>query len=97
MARVVLEHLLDMRPRADIVATGVVTQVVYISKTLLVRGGYTTTDWTTSNPISYPTTLDAQGGGRVQAITAPVVMVSSPYILQISLAFATAARSETPQ
>ncbi len=56
------------------VATGVYTginnyggtnQVVYISKTLAIRGGYTTTDWIISNPVSYPTTLDAQNGGRV--------------------------------
>jgi uncharacterized repeat protein (TIGR01451 family) len=42
-----------------------ITQAVYISKTVTVRGGYTTTDWSASNPISYPTTLDAQGQGRV--------------------------------
>ena len=42
------------RPRADIVSTGVVTQVVYISKTVTVRGGYTTTDWSTSNPSLLP-------------------------------------------
>jgi parallel beta-helix repeat protein len=49
-----------------------VTQVVYISKTVTVRGGYTTTDWTTSEPIAYPTTLDAQGQGRVLFITGDV-------------------------
>jgi len=63
------------------VATGVytgvsaragVTQVVYITKTVTVRGGYTTTDWSTSNPISYPTTLDAQGEGRVIYITGDI-------------------------
>jgi len=30
------------RPRNDIETTGVVTQVVYISRTVTVRGGYTT-------------------------------------------------------
>ena len=64
------------------VATGVytgvqaragITQVVYISKSLTVRGGYTTTNWT-SNPISYPTTLDAEGLGRVVVITGPVTV-----------------------
>jgi parallel beta-helix repeat protein len=49
-----------------------VTQVVYISKTVTVRGGYTTTDWTTSEPIAYPTTLDAQRQGRVLFITGDV-------------------------
>ena len=63
------------------VATGVYTgvsaragviQVVYLSKTVTIRGGYTTTDWTTSNPISYPTTLDAEGEGRVLYITGDI-------------------------
>lgn len=44
-------------------------QVVYLSKTLTLRGGYTTTDWTSSNPLSYPTILDAQAGGRVLYVT----------------------------
>jgi parallel beta-helix repeat protein len=42
-----------------------VTQVVYISKTVTIRGGYTTADWTTSDPVNNLTTLDAQGQGRV--------------------------------
>ncbi|HOU12089.1 MAG TPA: choice-of-anchor Q domain-containing protein [Anaerolineae bacterium] len=45
-------------------ARGGVTQVVYISKTVTVRGGYNA-DFSACNPISYPTTLDAQGQGRV--------------------------------
>ncbi len=52
--------------------SGLITQVVYISKSLTLRGGYTTTDWTTSNPISYPTTLDAQGQGRVLVVVGAV-------------------------
>jgi len=52
--------------------SGLITQVVYISKSLTLRGGYTTTDWTTPNPISYPTTLDAQGQGRVLVIVGAV-------------------------
>jgi uncharacterized repeat protein (TIGR01451 family) len=42
-----------------------ITQVVYITKTVTIRGGYTTTNWTTSDPNTYTTTLDAQGQGRV--------------------------------
>jgi hypothetical protein len=56
----------------DVQARDGVTQVVYISKTVTVRGGYTTTDWSTSNPISYPTTLDAQEQGRVLYVTGDV-------------------------
>jgi len=41
------------------------TQVVVITKTVTIRGGYTTTNWTTPYPITQPTTLDAQGQGRV--------------------------------
>jgi fibronectin-binding autotransporter adhesin len=44
-------------------------QVVYIDKSITIRGGYTTTNWTTSDPVANPTTLDAEGGGRVLFIT----------------------------
>jgi hypothetical protein len=44
------------------------TQVVYISKTVTVRGGHTTSNWTTPDPVANPTTLDAHGLGRVLVI-----------------------------
>ena len=56
------------------VATGIYTgvnnygglaQVVYISKTVTIQGGFTTANWTTSSPEVNLTTLDAQGQGRV--------------------------------
>jgi uncharacterized repeat protein (TIGR01451 family) len=50
----------------------VITQVVYVSKTVTVRGGYTIDNWTTSDPESNPTTLDAQGQGRVLLIAGDV-------------------------
>lgn len=52
------------------------TQTVYLSRTLTLRGGYTTTNWTTPDPVANPTTLDAQGLGRVLYVTgdnAPVI------------------------
>ncbi len=49
-----------------------VTQVVYINKTVILRGGYTTTNWTTPYPLTQPTTLDAGGQGRVVYITGDV-------------------------
>ncbi|HET7090235.1 MAG TPA: right-handed parallel beta-helix repeat-containing protein, partial [Anaerolineae bacterium] len=49
-----------------------VTQVVYISATITIQGGYTTTNWTTPYPITQPTTLDAQGQGGVMYITGNV-------------------------
>jgi len=49
-----------------------VTQTVYISKSLTLRGGYTTTNWTTSDPEANPTTLDAEGQGRVLYITGDI-------------------------
>ncbi len=49
-----------------------VTQVVYISKTVHIQGGYTTTNWLTSNFALYPTVLDAQGQGRVLYITGDI-------------------------
>ena len=56
-----------VRPRNDITTTGVVTQVVYVSKTVTIRGGYTTTNGFADppDPEANPTTLDAQGQGRV--------------------------------
>jgi hypothetical protein len=63
------------------VATGVytdihmregITQVVYISNSVTLRGGYTTTNWTISDPEAYPTTLDAQRQGRVLYITGEI-------------------------
>ncbi len=60
------------RPRNDFWAIGVVTQVVYISQTVTLRGGYTPTNWTTPYPFTQPTTLDAQGEGRVFYITGDI-------------------------
>ena len=59
----------NVRPRNDITTTGVVTQMVYVSKTVTIQGGYTTANWTTSDPETNPTTLDAQGQGRVFYVT----------------------------
>jgi multiple sugar transport system substrate-binding protein len=61
-----------MRARDDYTTTGIVTQVVYISKTITIQGGYTTTNWTTPNPDANHTTLDAQGQGRVFYITGDI-------------------------
>jgi parallel beta-helix repeat protein len=52
--------------------SGVITQVVYIDKGVTVRGGYTTADWSTCDPAANPTTLDAQGGGRVLVVAGVV-------------------------
>jgi parallel beta-helix repeat protein len=51
-----------------------VTQAVYISKSVTVRGGYTTMDGFASppDPGANPTTLDAQGQGRVIHVTGNV-------------------------
>ncbi|CAG0935856.1 hypothetical protein TFLX_04707 [Thermoflexales bacterium] len=45
-----------------------ITQVVYISQSVTIRGGYTTTNWMTSDPETNATILDAQGQGRVIVI-----------------------------
>lgn len=42
-----------------------VTQVAYVDKSVTIQGGYTTTNWTKSDPMTNITTLDAQGQGRV--------------------------------
>lgn len=53
-------------------ASGIITQVVYVSKTVTIRGGYTTTNWTTPYPLTQPTTLDAQKQGRAIAIAGTI-------------------------
>jgi hypothetical protein len=45
------------------------TQVVYINKSVTIRGGYATGRWATPDPEANPTTLDAQGQGRVVVVT----------------------------
>jgi hypothetical protein len=51
--------------------THIITQVMYIDKSLTVRGGYTVTDWTTARPELYPTVIDPQGRGRGSYISIP--------------------------
>jgi len=48
---------------------GLITQMAFISRTLTLRGGYTTTNWIDYDPVANPTTLDAEGQGRVLFIT----------------------------
>ncbi len=78
---VVIQDAVDAAADGDIikVATGVYTgvndydglaQVVYISKTITLRGGYTAPGFSEPpDPVANPTTLDAQGQGRVIYIT----------------------------
>jgi hypothetical protein len=54
-----------VRPRHDNTTTGVVTQVVYITKSLAIEGGYSTSNWTTPYPEINLTMLNARGQGRV--------------------------------
>ena len=49
----------------DVQARTGITQVLYISKTVTIRGGYTTTNWAMSDPATAVTVLDAHGQGRV--------------------------------
>ncbi len=43
---------------------GGTAQVIYLAKSLTIRGGYTFTNWTTPDPAVHPTTVDAHGQGR---------------------------------
>jgi hypothetical protein len=62
---------LHMRPRVDVTTGGAVTQVVYISKTITLRGGYLSTNDFADPPDGQVnrTILDAQGHGRGLYIT----------------------------
>ena len=79
----VIQDSVDAAGTGDVikVATGVysdvnnhggLAQVVYISKTVTIQGGYAITNWTTSDPDANPTTLDAGGQGRVLYITGKI-------------------------
>ena len=46
-----------------------ITQVMQISESLLIRGGYTRTNWHSSYPLTQPTVLDAGNQGRNVVIT----------------------------
>jgi hypothetical protein len=59
---------------AGVVTENGTTQVALITQTLTLRGGYTDTNWTVSNPAANPTTLDAQGGGRVLYVSAAATL-----------------------
>jgi len=48
----------------DVQVRGALTQVVYISETVTIRGGYSA-DFSAWDPQAYATTLDAEGQGRV--------------------------------
>jgi PKD repeat protein len=62
---------------AGVETWGGLVQTAYISKSLTIRGGYTTTNWTTSDPVANPTTLDAQNAGRVVYITSSNVTLEN--------------------
>lgn len=62
---------LSVRPRHDITTTGFVTQTLYLSKTVTVRGGYNS-DFSAWNPELYATILDAQGKGRGIYVTGEI-------------------------
>jgi uncharacterized repeat protein (TIGR01451 family) len=49
-----------------------ITQVVYVRKSVTIRGGYTTANWQVSNPLANPTVLDARGRGRVVYVASNV-------------------------
>jgi uncharacterized repeat protein (TIGR01451 family) len=51
------------------------TQVVYINKSLTLRGGFTLSNWTTSDPTNNFTTLDAQGQGFALSISGTITVM----------------------
>jgi len=61
---------------AGISVTNGLSATVYISKSLMLQGGYTQTDWTTPYPDLYTTTLDAQQLGPVVLMGTPDIVVS---------------------
>jgi hypothetical protein len=53
-------------------------QTVFITQPLTLRGGYTLTNWTVSDPLANPTTINPQGLGRgILIINANQVLVEN--------------------
>jgi uncharacterized repeat protein (TIGR01451 family) len=50
----------------------VITQVVYLDKSLTIRGGYPPGSWDVPDPDTHPTMLDAEGQGRVLVIAGAI-------------------------
>lgn len=53
----------------DIHARAGITQVVYISKSVTIQGGYAANNWSVADPGAHATILDAGGKGRVLYVT----------------------------
>jgi uncharacterized repeat protein (TIGR01451 family) len=55
---------------------GTYSQTGYISQTLTVMGGFTSADWSSSDPVANPTVLDGDAAGQVLVIDAPGLAVN---------------------
>lgn len=55
------------------------TQMVAITKSITLQGGYSTTDWETPDPQANPTILDASGLGRVMVISGTITPTISGF------------------
>lgn len=71
MIKVAAGTYTGVRPRmsGELTATVTVTQSVYVSKTVTIRGGYLASDWLSSQPETRRAVLDAAGQGRVIYVT----------------------------
>ena len=48
------------------------TQMVVVTKTITIQGGYTSADWSSADPDAHPTILDAGNLGRVMVISGTI-------------------------
>jgi hypothetical protein len=74
---------------------GAMTQTLYVNKTVTIRGGYTTTNWTTPNPLTQPSVLDAQGKGRVVSISGNITPTLDGFVVTHGNATGLSANCET--
>ena len=49
-----------------------ITQVVYVRRSVTIRGGYTSANWQVPDSLAHPTVLDARGQGRVLYVASNV-------------------------
>jgi hypothetical protein len=57
------------------------TQIVAITKSITLRGGYNISNWDSSDPVTNETVLDAQGQGRVMVIMGEVSPIVEGFTL----------------
>lgn len=66
---VLQQAISEALPGQQVKLSGTCAERVTVTRTLTLRGGYATTNWSSADPVAYPATIDASYGGRAANIT----------------------------